>query len=61
MGTEGWHRVEPVDVPGEGPVVRAVALLQVVQPVQVGAHLLGRGDLLDDPVDAVAAQAVPSL
>src|SRR5689334_24359423 len=25
---------------------------------QVGAHLLGRGDLLDDPVDVVAAPAL---
>ena len=41
----------------EEPVVGTVAHLQVVEPVHVGAHLLGRGDLLHDPVDAVVPQA----
>src|SRR5215472_9080266 len=39
------------------PVVGAVTHLQVVQPVHLGAHLLGGGELLDNPVDAVAPQA----
>jgi hypothetical protein len=46
------------DVGQREAVVRAVADLQVVESVQVGAHLLGRRDLLDDPVDAVVAEAV---
>jgi hypothetical protein len=41
----------------EKPVVGTVTHLQVVKPIHVGAHLLGRGDLLDDPVDAVMPQA----
>jgi hypothetical protein len=46
------------DVGEPVPVVGPIAHLQVVQPVQVGAHLLGRGDLLDDPVDGVASEPV---
>jgi len=33
--------------------VGAVAVVEVVEAVEVGAHLLGRRDLLDDPVDEV--------
>jgi len=43
------------DVGKEEPVVGTLAHLQVIEPVHVGAHLLSGGDLLDDPVDAVAA------
>ena len=39
------------------PVVGPVAGLQVVEPVHVRAHLLGGRDLLDDPVDAGAAES----
>jgi hypothetical protein len=46
------------DVGQSVPVVGAVTDLQVVEGVHVGAHLLGGGDLLDHPVDAVAAQAL---
>jgi hypothetical protein len=46
------------DVGEAEPVVGPVAGLQVVEPVDVGAHLLRGGDLLDDPVHAGAAEAV---
>src|SRR4051794_1869981 len=50
--------VPPVlgDVGQPVPVVGPVAGLQGVEGVQVGTHLLGGGDLLDDPVDRVAAR-----
>ena len=38
-------------------VVRPVADLQMVERIHMRAHLLGRGDLLDDPVDVVASPA----
>jgi hypothetical protein len=46
------------DVGEEEPVVGTFAHLQVVEPVHMGAHLLGRGDLLHDPVNAVVSQAL---
>jgi hypothetical protein len=54
-GHDLWQRVDAEPV-GAVVVVGAVTDLQVVQPVQVGTHLLGRGHLLDDPVDAIATQ-----
>ena len=43
---------------GDGPaVVAAIADLQMAERVEVGAELLGAGDLLGDPVDPVLAQA----
>ena len=45
------------DVGEAEPVIGPVAGLQVVEPVHVGAHLLGGRDLLDDPLDAVEAES----
>ena len=43
---------------GDAPaVVAAIADLQMTEGVEMGAELLGAGDLLGDPVDAVCAQA----
>ena len=47
---------------GDAPaVVAAIADLQVAQGVEVRTDLLGSGDLLCDPVDAVRAQATAVL
>src|SRR5262249_45917375 len=57
VDTEPVGAVVLDDVGQPEPVVAAVADPQMVEPVHVGAHLLGRGDPLDDPVDFVAAKA----
>src|SRR5262249_26803834 len=57
VDTELAGAVVLYDVSQPEPVVGAVADPQMVQPVHVGAHLLGRGDPLDDPVDFVAPKA----
>ena len=64
-GDDLGHRLdaEPLDTRGvrelgDAPaVVAAIADLQVAEGVQVGAELLGAGDLLGDPVDPVRAEA----
>ena len=46
------------DVDEAVAVVQAVADLEVVQAIHVGAHLRGRRDLLHDPVDVVSTEPV---